>query len=211
MEEKVKIDIPKYQQIAIDLAFKIVKQQYKVGEKIYARSSIASQYGVSSETARRAICVLADLDIVDSAKGSGVVIKSYEKAVQFVKQYQEVHTINDLKKEIMNDINRQKKEVEILYAHLSELIDKTDRFRAINPFVPFELEITEATPYLNQSIADINFWHNTSATIIGIKRGDRLLMSPGPYATLSNGDIYYFVGDEDALEKVRLFLYPHET
>lgn len=33
MEEKVKIDIPKYQQIAVDLAFKIVKQQYKVGEK----------------------------------------------------------------------------------------------------------------------------------------------------------------------------------
>lgn len=85
MEERVKIDIPKYQQIATDLAFKIVKQQYKVGEKIYARSSIASQYGVSPETARRAICVLADLDIVDSTKGSGVVIKSYEKAVQFVK------------------------------------------------------------------------------------------------------------------------------
>lgn len=98
-----------------------------------------------------------------------------------------------------------------MYANLSELIDKTDRFRAINPFVPFEIEITEETKYLNQSIADINFWHNTGATIIGIKREDRLLMSPGPYATLSKGDIYYFVGDENSLEKVRLFLYPRET
>lgn len=211
MEDRVKIDMPKYQKIAIDLAFKIIKQQYKVGEKIYARSSIASQYGVSAETARRAICVLADLDIVDTTKGSGVVIKSYEKATQFVKQYQEIHTINDLKQEIMNSVNRQQKEVETLYHHLSELIDKTDRFRAINPFVPFEIEITVDTPYLNQSIADINFWHNTGATIIGIKRGDSLLMSPGPYATLLNGDIYYFVGDEDSLEKVRLFLYPRET
>lgn len=207
MEERVKMDMPRYQQIATDLAFKIVKQHYKVGEKIYARSAIASQYGVSSETARRAICVLADLDIVDTTKGSGVVIKSYEKAAEFVKQYQEIHTISELKQEIMNSVNRQQKEVAKLYEYLSELIDKTDRFRAINPFVPFEIEITKETKYLNQSLQDINFWHNTGATIIGIKRGDKLLMSPGPYAVLAEGDIYYFVGDEDSLSKVQLFLY----
>ena len=51
MEEKVKnkISIPRYQQIAIEIASRISSGQYKVGEKIYARSSIASQYGVSSQ------------------------------------------------------------------------------------------------------------------------------------------------------------------
>jgi len=57
MENKFKITSPRYQQIAADVAAKIVDGHYKVGDKIYARSSLASQYGVSSETARRAICV----------------------------------------------------------------------------------------------------------------------------------------------------------
>lgn len=70
---------PKYQTIAEDIATKIVKKKYIVGEKIYARSSLASQYGVSAETARRAIAVLQDLNIVEATKGSSVIITSYEK------------------------------------------------------------------------------------------------------------------------------------
>ena len=51
---------PRYQQIAADIAAKIAGGEYKIGDKIFARSSLASQYHVSSETARRAICVLCD-------------------------------------------------------------------------------------------------------------------------------------------------------
>ena len=74
-------EMPQYQKIAVDLASKIVDGKYKVGDKIYARSALASRYGVSSETARRAVCVLADLDIVESTKGSGVIIKSQENHI----------------------------------------------------------------------------------------------------------------------------------
>lgn len=55
MESAIKISTPQYQQIAADIAAKIVDGRYDLGEKIYARSSLASQYNVSSETARRAI------------------------------------------------------------------------------------------------------------------------------------------------------------
>ena len=108
MEKKLKIVTPVYQQIAADIASKIVSGHYRPNEKIYARSSLASQYGVSAETARRAICVLSDMDIVDTAKGSGVVIKSKENALRFVKQFENVQTVNDLKKEILESISRQK-------------------------------------------------------------------------------------------------------
>ena len=73
MDRKSKDGMPRYQQIALDIATQIVKQQYKVGDRIYARSSLASKYHVSPETARRAICLLADMDIVEAEKGSGVV------------------------------------------------------------------------------------------------------------------------------------------
>ena len=70
MDRKSKDGMPRYQQIALDIATQIVKQQYKVGDRIYARSSLASKYHVSPETARRAICLLADMDIVEAEKGS---------------------------------------------------------------------------------------------------------------------------------------------
>lgn len=208
MENKFKITSPRYQQIAADVAAKIVDGHYKVGDKIYARSSLASQYGVSSETARRAICVLSDLNIVDTSKGSGVTIKSYENAIKFIKQYDDINTISNLKQDIIDSVERQKKEIKFLYGCLSDLIDKTDRLRSVNPFTPFQVEITSATPYINKSVSDINFWHNTSATIIAIRRNDSLLISPGPYAVFQENDIFYFVGDENSIERVKKFLYP---
>ena len=49
----------RYQQLASDIASRIAEGSYQVGDKIFARSSLASQYQVSSETARKAVCVLA--------------------------------------------------------------------------------------------------------------------------------------------------------
>ena len=51
------VQLPVYQKIAADIAAKIAERQYLVGEKIYSRSVIASQYSVSPETARKAICI----------------------------------------------------------------------------------------------------------------------------------------------------------
>ena len=91
--KKSKSEYPVYQKIAADIAAKIVDKHYQIGEKIYARSSVASQYAVSAETARRAICILSDMKIVETIKGSGVRIVSYEKAVQFVKQFRNVRML----------------------------------------------------------------------------------------------------------------------
>lgn len=207
MDKQLKIVSPRYQQIAVDVAAKIAQKHYVEGEKIYARSALASQYGVSAETARRAICLLTDMHIVETAKGSGVIIKSYENAVKFIKQYQDIQTISDLKKEMLTSVEKQMRESARLKEQLLELMDKTDRFKTINPFVPFEIQIEPSMEYVGSNISDINFWHNTIATVVAIKRGDALMMSPGPYATLLVDDILYFVGDENCLERVRYFLY----
>lgn len=210
MDNRFKVTSPRYQQIAADIASKIASGQYKVGDKLHARSSLASQYGVSAETARRAVCILSDLKIVSSNHGSGAIITSVDNALKFIKQYTDIQTVNNLKQNIMESVDRQRKEIEFFYGRLSDLIDRTDRFRSINPFVPFEIEITSSTPYINKSISEVNFWHHTSATIIGIKREDQLLISPGPYALFLENDIIYFLGDEDCQERVKNFMYPKE-
>lgn len=53
----------RYQQIAADVAGKIVSGGYKEGERIFARSALSVHYGVSPETSRRAIALLADLGL----------------------------------------------------------------------------------------------------------------------------------------------------
>lgn len=208
MAERIKITTPRYQQIAADIAAKIVNGEYKIGDKLFARSFLATQYAVSSETARRAISVLQDLKIVKATKGSGVLIISYEEAVRFVHQFRDVKGISDLRQDIMDSVERQAKEMEYFNDTLNHLIQQTERFHNINAFAPFKIEIDDKTPYLNQSVSDLNFWHHTTATIIAIRREDVIMLSPGPYAKLEAGDIYYFVGDQDCLGRVTAFLYP---
>ena len=211
MESKsIHINHPKYQKIAEDIATKIVEKKYVVGEKIYARSSLASLYGVSAETARRAIAVLQDLNIVKATKGSGVIITSYENAANFVHRLEGVKTVQELQKELSISIEKQYYELTNLQEITKELINRTDRFHSINPFVPFQLEITASCPYLSKSISEINFWQNTRATIVGIRKNNELLLSPGPYATLEVGNILYFIGDDLCLSNAEQFLQVHK-
>lgn len=209
MTEKIKgrNSIPRYQQIAIEVATRIASGEYKVGDKIYARSSLASQYGVSAETARRAICVLSDLGIVSSEKGSGVIIKSRENAMNYIKQYEKRQTIDTIKEDILMSIKRQKSEMENLDNSLSELIAASEHFRSLNPFTPFQINITPKTKYINKNIAEIQFWQHTGATVIAIKRDGVLLVSPGPYLQLLDGDILYFVTQDDSPQRVKDFLH----
>lgn len=201
-------NIPKYEQIAADIAYQIVEGTYKEGEKIYARSSIGSRYNVSSETARRAVCVLADWDIVEVEKNSGVIITSILNAKNFLSQHQQTQSIYSLKSKIMDSVERQKQENKELQKHLTELIEQIECYRATNPFIPYELIISEETPYLNKSIAEVNFWQETFATVIAIKRNGNIIMSPGPKAVFRLNDIFYYTGNEDCYRRVQEFMYP---
>lgn len=202
----MKINIPKYQQIAADIAAKIAYGDFTEGDKIYVRSTLASRYGVSFETARRAVSVLADIKIVEITKGSGVLIKSRKRALEFVKKYDSINEMSVLKKSIMNTLEEQITQSGELKSMISDLMYKTERFRHVNPFSPFEVKITKDAAFLGQNLSEAKFWHNTSATIIAILRGDDMIISPGPYAIISEGDILYYVGDEDCHERVRNFL-----
>jgi len=209
LEKNVQVKQPKYQQIAVDLASKIVEKKYQIGDKIYARSSLASQYNVSAETARRAIAVLQDLEIVEASKGSGVIIKSYEMAARFVRQFQDVQSVHELQNELLISIQKQQQELLHLQEKAKQLISRTEHFRSVNPFIPYQIEMTADSPCIHQTLQALNFWQNTSSTIVGIRRGNELLLSPGPYASFEEGDIIYFIGNDESLGRVQSFLYPN--
>ena len=206
MEENIRVTGARYQRIAADIAAKIVDHQYEIGEKIYARSLIARQYSVSSETARKAIAILADLNIVDTVKGSGVVIKSYENAVAFLQQYRNTGTLAEFKQDAMNCLTRLSQDGNELREAIGKLVDHADRFRALNPLAPFSVRVEAAALCVGQTLSSLNFWQNTAATVIAIRRGDTLIRSPGPYAELLAGDTVYFIGEDDCVERVDMLL-----
>lgn len=208
MDRKNENGIPKYQQIAVDIAYKIVEGTYSEGDKVYARSAIGSLYGVSSETARRAMCVLSDWDVVEVEKNSGVLIKSKDNASNFLQQQRQAESIQGLKRTILKNVERQQRDTRELYQQLNEVIKMIDKYRSINPFIPYELVITEETPYLDKSVGSINFWQETFATVIAIRRNGTLMMSPGPKAVFRLNDIIYYTGDDDCPNRVKQFMYP---
>ena len=208
---KTESGIPKYQQIAADIAYKIVDGTYQEGRKIYARSSIGSQYSVSSETARRAMCILADWDVVEVEENSGVVIKSLDNARNFLQQQEQTKSIQNLKRNILDNVERQQEETKELYGYLTELIKQIECYRATNPFIPYELVIKEDTPYLDRTVGEVNLWQETFATVIAIRRNGTLMMSPGPKAVFRLNDIFYYTGDDECPERVRKFMYPKQV
>lgn len=202
--------LPRYQQIALEIAERIVDNRYQVGEKIHARSTLASTFGVSPETARKAVNILVDLGIMEVKHGSGVFVSSKKKAVSFLEQYQDVQSIEEVKTDLFNSLSRQKKELDDFTEIINQLVSQTVKLNKVSPFLPSELEITKEAAHLNTSISDLNLWHETSATVIGILHDEDLVLSPGPYAVLNPGDTLYFVGDEFATQRMINFFYPNK-
>lgn len=207
-EKKKTVVLPKYQQIAVEIAQRIVDKRYVEGEKLHARSTLASNFSVSPETARKAINVLVDLEIMEVRHGSGAYVASRERAQQFLVQFQDVQTFQEIKGDIMQSVKRQQAELNNFTELLEHLVDQTKKVHNLTPFVPFELVLTEEAEHLEATVSELNLWHATGATIVAIQQPQQLLLSPGPYAKLSAGDTLYFVGNEEAFQRMTNFFYP---
>lgn len=199
---KKKITFPRYQQIAVALAERIVAGKYPVGSKLHARSTLASNFKVSPETARKAINMLADLDIMEVKHGSGAYISSKEKAQEFLANYQETTSLAKMEAGISQALSKQKADLEELAQMVTNLVERTQLVHKKFPFSPFELVLPTTATNLERSLNELNLWHSTGATLIAIRHADELVVSPGPYAMLAAGDTIYFVGSELSYERV---------
>lgn len=198
---------PRYRVIALRIAEQISANQHKVGEKIHARSTLATTYGVSSETARRAISVLGDLGIVETMHGSGAKVLSRQKAQKFVESETEVNGLQDLQLSLTEQIKAQQAGLDALSKDLHRFVDQSQHYQQHNPLTPFELALTEPSALFEKSLSELNFWHQTGTTLVGISHEDKLVISPGPYAKIHRGDTLYFVGDENSVQNVYNFFY----
>lgn len=203
MEKKVVT--PVYQQIAIDIASRIAKKDIPVGYKLKGRSILAGEYNVSPETIRRSMHLLEDVGIVQVSAGSGITVTSLEAANDYIKKFTELESLSSKQQAIKKLIHEKQKLDKSLEEAISSLMDYSERFKHTNPFTPIEYEIEEECPLIGETIGSSQFWQNTGGTIVGIKRKDTLIISPGPYADFRANDTLIIIGDINIYERVEHF------
>lgn len=199
---------PIYSRIALDIATKIARGEIKEGTKLSGRSLTSSQYRVSPETIRRSFRLLSDMEIVDIQKNSGAVILSKSRAAEYVKKFETkadmallLKKLNQLFEE-RDNLNDQIREM------IKQIIDISERFRNSDPLRSYEFLIPNDSPILGKTVADSMFWQNTGATIVALRRDDKITLSPGPYAIFSEGDSIIVSGETDIADRVEAFINP---
>jgi K+/H+ antiporter YhaU regulatory subunit KhtT len=201
-----KIDNPRYMNIALDVAGRICNGEFKVGDKIFGRSTLASEYNVSPETIRRAINLLEDMQVVVPMQGSGIHISSLDSAYSFVKKFQNKDTIRSLKNEVKSLLAQMKEIESSINEKIDAIVDYSDRLKNLNVLTPLEIEIDDDSQLIGRTVTETKFWQNTGATIIAIKRNDSLVLSPGPYGGFEKGDTIFIVGSEDVIQRTKQFM-----
>lgn len=191
----MKVD-PRYVEIAKDLAKKIEIETIKVDDVLKGRTLLSSEYNVSSETIRKAINILASEHIVRVKHGYGVIVISKENASKFLKKMQETSADNTLVEET-NDLIKKRNELnEEISKNIALLVKKTSN-TSVKDIEFHELTITDDCWVINQTIGDVYFYNYTEATIVAIKRGDKLIVSPGPDFTFIANDVLIVVGKDN--------------
>ena len=192
----------RYEQIAIDIAQKIARGEYRVGQKLSGRSLLAGTYNVSPETIRRSIALLQNIGVVESITGSGIIIKSSKLAKEYLTEYNERQEIINLKNNI-TDLLNQRRELDMeLEKELSKLLEFAFQKSSILQQIE-EVNLPPSSWIVGQSIADANIRNLTGATIIAINRGGEEIFSPPADIILEENDILVIVGTAGAKERVR--------
>ena len=198
---KQSVVLSQYLQIALDLATRISKGELPEGSRIYGRSVMASEYNVSPETIRRALRLLADMKVVEIKPQSGAVVLSADSARRYIANFEESADVRVLRRQLKNMMEEATDLHRRIADTIAALVKSRDTFAAAGEPLPnYEVPVPQNSPVTGKSIGALKFWQSTGGTIVAIRRGQTVILSPGPYAELYGGDVIVLVGTPAAAE-----------
>lgn len=197
---------PNYIKIAVDIAYRIVNNQFTEGEKISGRTTLVSIYNVSPETIRRSLALLKDMNVVTINEKSGVIINNKDHAKEFLNKFKTKSDFTYLNNETFELIKQRKEIDNKLEKNINNIIQFATQLRNVGSIIPFESIVEKDSFAVGKSIGELNFWHNTKATIIAVKRDGDLFLSPGPYFKINSNDIIVYVGEDSVIETVKDYI-----
>lgn len=200
-----------YLQIALDLAGRIARGELPEGSRVYGRSLMASEYSVSPETIRRALRLLADMKVVEVKPQSGAVVLSADSARRYIESFEGDAGVQALLRRLKALLAEEEELHRRIAGTASALIKSQDSFASAHePFPNYEVPVPKNSPMTGKSIGALKFWQSTGGTVVDIRRGQTVILSPGPYAELYAGDVVVLVGSPAAAEAAHTLLAPKE-
>lgn len=203
-------EVARYEQIALDIAGRIVRKEYKEGDKLFGRSTLAGKYNVSPETVRRAVALLQTTRIVDPQPGRGIIIRSRQAAEVFLREFESRRVLEDLQERISNLLVERRKLDQILEEELNQLVNFTFKSNSRLQQIE-EIEVTEDSALVGKSLESLRFRSITGATVLAIERGGEEIFSPDSEIPIQAGDLLVFIGTPEAKERVRKLFEEHST
>ena len=199
-------DSPVYYQIAADLAGRIVRGELREGDRLSGRSMLVGNYGVSSETIRRALNLLSEKGIVEIIPGSGVTVICREKASAYVERAGMIVDLRSLKQEVVDLLKEQDDLSHRMRETVDKIFDLSDRLKNREPVRGYDFELPQGSPLVGHTLRDMRLRQNTGATLIAIKRGDSLLVSPGPQEAFAEGDVLVIAAATGNIKRFEAYL-----
>lgn len=196
----------RYHRLAVEIANQIAEGKYTINDKIRSRSTIASSFQVSAETARKALQVLVESNVIEARAGSGFYVASIEHAQQFVDLYSKTRSIRELRQDMLASILRQKQELEHFDKIIRELEEHTKNTPQELAFSPYKCTVPQGCIHIGKQLQELQIWQRTRATIVAIVHEGDYIVSPGPFARINQHDVLYFVGDFSSKEAMHRLL-----
>ena len=193
---------PRYLTVAVDIAKRIRKGEFKEGQKMFGRSLLASQYEVSPETIRRSLGLLAEMEVVIVKPQSGTVVGPTENADYYVDYFEKDIEVREAYEKITDLLHQYDELNNEMMKTIDRLMDRRrSQISVDQPLPNYEIEIPDGSHMIGCSIGETKFWGSTGGTIIAIRRKGDLIVSPGPYEVFEEGDIILMVGSPSAVQK----------
>ena len=203
--------LPQYIRIAYFLASRIAEGDFPIGKRLSGRSKLSSEYQVSPETMRRALQILADMKVVEVKGQSGVYVLSTDNARRCAENLEEQLDRREKAAKLRHLLEEHDETGRRILEVCTEVLESETFSTVAEQRLPnYQVRISEDSDKIGRSLASLQFWQATGATIVAIRRGYNTMISPGPHAELYGGDYVIFVGAPDVVDKVKAFLNPED-
>ena len=143
---------PVYSQIALDIALRITRGEIKENTRLYGRSVLASQYGVSPETIRRAMRLLEDMEVVETREGRGSLVISKVKAQEYVDKFSEYNDIRAKQQRLKELLQEQEKLCRKISDAADSIVRINEHFTITLPFTIYEETIPDTSPLIDKTL-----------------------------------------------------------
>jgi K+/H+ antiporter YhaU regulatory subunit KhtT len=199
------LELARYQEIANEIAHAIVLGEYREGDKVHGRSTLAGRFNVSPETIRRSIAILQSEGVVAVKQGIGIIVSSKIQAEKFLRSFDqknEVQLFIEELKELMETRREIDRQIDTLLTKISTYADRfITRWNDVA-----EIEVNANSAAEGRTLRELKVREMTGATIVGVVRDGFENFSPEADYILQKGDILLAVSADEGREKLEYLL-----